>query len=68
MSYPTTDETLRALLGCCFGRDVCTTSNDEVCDERADRIIVGHMDGREYTFKLCNAHADELIADTKQHE
>lgn len=57
----------RALLGCDWGTRIGLPDDRAVCPHQAVQIIILYDNGRPYDVKVCQAHADEVLAHTAPH-
>lgn len=62
-------DAIHSLLGCQWGRRVALPGDREPCALKAEQIVVlhGHPVDGEFAVKLCAAHRDRVVAETKPH-
>lgn len=60
---------LSSLLGCDWGRRIALPGDQDPCGEQAVQRVVlhGHPDDGDFDVKLCQPHADIVIAETDPH-
>lgn len=58
----------RALLGCNWGTKVAHPSSPGECHRQAVQMVMLYDEGARHPVKLCQSHADLVVALTTPHE